>query len=301
MSDLKQQIKDWVKQEEPDYWQGVELYSQHPQAKKNLIINLNQRWNKEIMHFKLLSEMERLAGVKKYTQRKAKLNERPQNVPVKIVTKTEEEAPQNFEYKIKYNDLPEELKKMVIEKGQLYNALQVNKKKLANIGEANDDKSVAKRTVILRDMQRQADRIKKIHSLLLKFEENNAFAPNEQLPPEKVNEIVNNAKAFFEEVEHLNKNKVGKVMRIDFEEPESEDEMSEEDLLDKHFKYKEMDYWQRKALLHKTRSAHSKQKRRAKEADSEKVRENNLQKAELTAKMIALLEDYFKNTPEPEK
>ena len=296
-NEINQEIKSYLEQDEMDYWEGVELYSEHPKKRNNVVLTLNQRWQKSTMHEKLVYELEKIVG-NKPTNRKTILNQRPAVLPFKVIEETKDEAPQNYEYKIAYEKLPKELQAIVIEKGQLYNALEQKKKELADIGEQNDDKSVAKRGIILKDMRRMSDRIKKIHSLLMIFDENKGFVSNKKLKPETANKIACEAKQFYNELEILKTRPVGGTD----EKPQEEEtkELSLEDELDKEFQYQNMNYWKRKDLLVKLRSSVNKQEKRAKSTNKEKIKEKNLLKVEMGKSMIYLLEKYFKENEEPD-
>lgn len=298
---ITREIKSYLDQEELDYWEGVELYSEHPAKRNNVILTLNQRWQKSAMHSKLVYELEKMVG-EKSTNRSTKLNQRPAVLPYKVIDETKEKAPANYEYKIAYEDLPEELKAVVIEKGQLYNALELSKKNLADIGEQNDDKSVSKRAVILKDMRRMADRIIKIHSLLMFFDEKNGFAKNEEMKQETANKLAGEAKQFFDEIEGLKMKAVGGVKtKHVLSHDEENKEQTIEDELQSEFGYKDMTYWKLKDLQVKLRSSVLKQEQRAKTSKKKNIKEKNLQKAELGRTMLEWLEKYFEETPEPEK
>lgn len=270
---LEKKIKDYLSKENLPYWEGVELYSEHPSARRNIIINLNQIWNKEIMHTKLVYELECLVGIEIKSNRKSFLEEKPANVPYTLIDKTKVEAPVNYEYKVKFEKLPDDLKALVIEKGQLYNHLELKKKELAAIGQVNDDKSVAKRQIILKDMHRMSDKIKFIHALLVKFDESGKYEAGE--------------------IEQLKKQSVGGSNQ--------EPERSDEEILENEFKYLGMDYFKRKDLLTRLRSSVVKQEQRAEESDKKEIKEKNLQKAALGRKMIAILEQWFEENQEPAK
>jgi len=295
---ITREIKSYLDQEELDYWEGVELYSEHPAKRNNVILTLNQRWQKSAMHSKLVYELEKMVG-EKSTNRSTKLNQRPAVLPYKVIDETKEKAPANYEYKIAYEDLPEELKAVVIEKGQLYNALELSKKNLADIGEQNDDKSVSKRAVILKDMRRMADRIIKIHSLLMFFDEKNGFAKNEEMKQETANKLAGEAKQFFDEIEGLKNTPVGGVKTNP--DSQKEEELSVDDKLQAEFGHKDMTYWKLKDLQVKLRSSVLKQVQRAETSKKKNIKEKNLQKAELGRTMLEWLENYFEETPEPEK
>ncbi len=298
MSDINNEIKSYLDQDELDYWEGVELYSEHPKKRNNVIMTLNQRWQKSAMHTKLVYELEKLVG-NDITNRQTVLKQRPAVLPFKVIEETKEEAPANYEYKIAYDDLPKELKAVVIEKGQLYNALEQHKKKLADIGEQNDDKSVSKRAVILKDMRRMSDRIKKIHSLLMIFDGKKGFAEDKELEPEAANKLAGESKQFFDEIESLKNTPVGGVKTI--HELSQNKEQTIEDELQAEFDYQEMTYWKLKDLQVKIRSSVIKQEQRAKASKKQNIVEKNLQKAELGRTMLEWLEKYFKETSEPEK
>ena len=276
---LEESIRAYLAQDEMEYFEGCQLYASHPSARRGVVINLEQRHEKPTMHEKLIYELEKLVKVEKLTFRSAVPQKPPVKLPVNLAINTQSEAPKNYEYKIPYEKLPEELKKLVVEKGQMYNTMDKSKKELAEIGEVNDDKSVARRKVILEEMHQCSDRVKKIHAILMNFEETLEFNQDEiEILKEK-------------SVGGNQGNKVGHD-RMD---------LSEEEVLDKEFEFKKMSYWQRKDLLKKLRSSVPRQEKRAEESKKEEVVKKNKEKASLGRKMIAVLEKYFEGTQEPKK
>ncbi|MDF1546406.1 MAG: hypothetical protein P1P88_01200 [Bacteroidales bacterium] len=276
MEELNKNIKQYLKQKEPEYFEGVELYNQHKNARKNIIMTLNQHWNKGFMHTKLIYELEVLVGIEKHSNKTSVLKHRPLYAPVNLIDQTKEEVPENYEYKVPYNDLPEELKSLVIEKGQLYNALEVSKKELAEIGSGNDVQSVSRRKIIMKDMHRMSDKIKNIHALLLKYEET-----------KKMEDIESEINALHE------------ASGSGAETNDEDDEALESDNLESIFQYEKMDYWQKKDLLKRLRSSVPRQEQRAVETDKAEVKANNQKKAELGRKMIQILEAFFTDNNEP--
>ncbi len=71
MSNLNKKIKEYIQSEKPDYWKGVELYQEHPKAKQNVLITMNNRWRKTVQHEKLIYELEKLIGIEKHSGKKA--------------------------------------------------------------------------------------------------------------------------------------------------------------------------------------------------------------------------------------
>lgn len=169
MSDINNEIKEYLKQDNPDYFTGLNLYASHPDARKNIVRTCELRAKHGTQQRKLIYELERCIGAKKYSGKRAIIKEMP-NVPFNIIKNTEKEAPQNFEYSVKYEDLPEELQKLVVEKGEAYNKLDKLKKEIAATGTKNDDKSVKFRQEKNVEMQKLSERIKEIHEYLMNFE-----------------------------------------------------------------------------------------------------------------------------------
>jgi hypothetical protein len=276
--EIEDKIKAFLAQESPEYFAGVELYEQHPEAKKNLIINFRQRYNKGSMHEKLVYELEKMIGAQVYSNRSTVLGGSPANIPYKLIKETKAEAPENYEYKVKYENLPEELKKKVIEKGQLYTYLEKLKLLLAEVGQANDEKSIESRKVIMDRMHDTVDRIKEIHTELMQFEEVGTFQGFESIISSKGVEIP--------------------IPKLDKPLPISEIPDLIDIELENEFSYLQMSYYQLKDLLIKLRSAVPKQEQRAKESKKPDVIKSNEQKAQLGRKMIALLVRYFEENKE---
>jgi len=305
MTELEKAINAFLAKPEADldYNQAVELYTQHPKHRRNVAKNLEQRYQWGVMHAKVIYELEVLIGAKP-TQRKAKLNSRPANV-VKTATfavKVKREAPKDYEYAVKFQDLPEELKKLVIEKGQVYNHLDASKKKLALLGENNDVKTVAKRKNLMQTMQQDVDRIKAIHALVSKYR---LPEPTEPINDENAEQLDPNLEALRDQITALQNshaNTVTDAPEPDGDTPEGTEEPSElEKELDTKFKYIEMGYYQRKDLQKKLRTALIKQNKSAVEASKEKTRLDNAAKAKQTQAMLDILNAYFEETPAPEK
>jgi len=273
--EIEDKIKAFLEQESMEYYQGVELYSQHPDAKKNLLINFNQRYNKGSMHEKLVYELEKMVGAAVYSNRATVLGVSQANIPYKLIKETKAEAPENYEYKVKYENLPQELKEKVIEKGQLYTYLGELKKLLAEIGQANDEQSIEARKGIMDKMHVTVDRIKEIHGELMQFEEIGPLKGFEAMITEPEVEPVETGSKSINEIPDL----------IDIE-------------LENEFSYLQMSYYQLKDLLIKLRSAVPKQEQRAKESKKPEVIKSNEQKAQLGRKMIALLVRYFEENKE---
>jgi hypothetical protein len=263
MNDINDKIKTYLAQDEPEFFEGLELYQNHPDARKNLIVNFRQNSNHGRIHNKLINELERIVNAV-YTNRNAKYIHSQANVPYKLVEKTKELAPENFEYKIAFNDLPKELQEKAIFKGQLYSELEKEKREMANLGDANDEETIAKRQKHLMKMRDMQEGILSIHAILLHYDKTQNYDPSVAIEKEEI-PVVNDS-----------------------------------DELENEFHYKEMGYYKRKDLLIKLRSSVPKQEQRANSSKPE-IKKKNLEKAALGREMIAVLEKYFNETPEPEK
>jgi hypothetical protein len=264
MKEKNDKIRAYLNQESPEYWEGVELYTNHPDARKNIVISLNQQSNKGFMHEKLIYELENIAGIAVHSNRSSVMTHRAAVIPYKIVDEVKLAAPVNYEYKTKLEKLPQELKSLVIEKGQLYGVLEESKKELAKIGQENDEKSIDLRNGILRIMQDVVIKIKNIHLILIRYDETSEI-------------VLEDLSTFYEKSDEV----------IDLSNA------SEEDILDNEFKFKKMDHYQKKDLLVRLRSSVVKQEQRAAESKKPDVVKKNSEKAELGRKMIAWLEKYF--------
>jgi len=169
MANLNKQIEDYLKQDKPNYFTGLKLYAQHPKARKNVIRTCELRSKHGSQQQKIIYELERCIGAEEYSGRKAIVKEMPQ-VPFNIMKETVKEAPEDYEYSVKYEDLPEDLQKLVIEKGEDYNEMAVLKKEITASGTKNDEKSVMLRQKKGAEMQVLSNRIKEIHDYLMEFE-----------------------------------------------------------------------------------------------------------------------------------
>jgi len=151
---------------ELDYWEGLELYKAHPDAKPKNINNFEKSSQMRIMAQKLIYELERLVGAN-YSNRFAVFNN-----PKQALYNLDAKQPQleNYSYKIAYDDLPESFQALVVEKGKLYTSLEVLKKELVRIGTKNDAESQANRKSKIKQMHEASDRIKEIHAILVRFE-----------------------------------------------------------------------------------------------------------------------------------
>jgi len=278
MTKIEKQIAEFLNGKTLDYWTAVELYEQHPNARNNIKVNLQQRYRLGAMHEKIVHELETLIGAKP-TFRSTVLGERPTVVPFKIVAEVKEIAPENYEYAVAFNDLPKELQYLVAEKGEHYKHLDIAKKALANLGEVNDIKTVAKRKALLKEMHDYAFRIKAIHAYLLAFD------------PEKGIDADGLTKLYAPPIEE------------DLDEEEIEEVIGEitEEFLEKKFQFGAMDYYQRKDMLVRLRSTVIKQRERAETSKKEETKQKNIKAAEISSAMIELLTKYFDETAEPTK
>jgi len=270
MNDINEKIKAYLAQDEMEFFQGLELYENHPDAKKNLTINFRQNYNKGIMHNRLINELERITSAD-YTNRNAIFRHGPANIPFETIKKTKEQAPADFDYKIKFEDLPEELKEKVILKGQLYSELEKSKKELAALGDSNDEETVGKRQDIYKSMREMSDHIIAIHHILKSFE-NGSSDDNPETKELTETHSEGNKETYENSFPHL----------------------------ETEFNYLEMGYYKRKDLLIKLRSSVPKQEQRANSSKPD-IKKKNLEKAALGREMIAVLEKYFEETKEPEK
>jgi len=282
MTKIEKQIAEFLKAEKLDYWTAVELYEQHPNARNNIKVNLQQRYRLGAMHEKIVHELETLIGAKP-TFRSTVLGERPTVVPFKIVAEVKEIAPENYEYAVAFNDLPKELQYLVAEKGEHYKHLDIAKKALANLGEVNDIKTVAKRKALLKEMHDYAFRIKAIHAYLLAFD------------PEKGIDADGLTKLYAQPADEQQEE--------DFEDDQTDELECEitQELLEKKFQFGAMDYYQRKDMLVRLRSTVIKQRERAETSKKEETKQKNIKAAEISSAMIELLTKYFDETPEPTK
>lgn len=298
------EIKEYLAQDQMEFFAGLELYTKSPKAKQNLVLSFNQNWNKGTIHKRLIYELEKMIEVKEYSGRSTVLEQRPANIPYKMIDDTKQVAPQNFEYKIPYDSLPEELKALVIEKGQLYNSLDIKKKSLASVGEVNDQKSISTRRRILKSMEETSDRIIKIHALLLEFNDTEEMKPEvfDKLKDEEKEKAQAKLDNFIAHANTFKNKPVCGVKSDEKAETETSEEVDQDkDELDELYNYKAMGYFERKEFLARLRSSVPKQEKKANESEKPEIAEKNRLKAESGRKMIALLEKYFEETPKPEK
>lgn len=266
--ELENKIRAFLEEDSPEYFKGVELYEQHPEAKKNLMINFRQRYNKGSMHEKLVYELEKMVGAAVYSNKRTVLEHNPANIPYKLIEKTKVEAPVNYEYKVKYENLPEDLKKKVIQKGQLYYQLENLKDQLAKIGQKNDEGSIDLRQPIMQQMHKTVDTIKEIHAELMQYDEKGIVIAKPEI----------------------------ETVKKDIPISENADYIDVE--LENEFAYMQMSYYQLKDLLVKLRSSVVKQEQRIQENINPKLKNKNIEKAKLGRKMIALLVKYFEENKE---
>lgn len=270
MENLNQTIQEYLAQEEPDFLEGVRLYAQHPKAKKNLVRNFELLHNKKIMHEKLVYELEVLIGAEKYSGKCAFLITNVGTVPVKISKETEAAAPKNFEYTVKFADLPEDLKKLAVEKGKLYSELATLKKSLAAIGKQNDDDSLDKRVSFSTKMQSVSNRIIAIHAVLVKYD--------------------------------VSKEIDLSALTVTADEPKDDeaktDSQWDEESIEKEFGISKMEWFQKKDLLKRLQSNVFKQLERAETSKKEATRLENKMEAEKSQAAIAVLQKFFDEFPE---
>ncbi|MEA1971979.1 MAG: hypothetical protein U9N34_01580 [Candidatus Cloacimonadota bacterium] len=259
MTNKNEIIFDFLKKEELPFHEALEIYSSHPKSKRNIVLASEQRYRHGSTHKKIVYELEKIAGVKKFSGRSTVLKESPKNAPFRIIKDTEKVASKSFEYKIKFDDLPEDKQQLVIEKSDLYNKMDIYKKKLNVSGKKNDDDSIMKRQKLRAEMQQMSNRIKLIHKILRAFD--------------KGEEIVDN------------QNKEDSISHTST--------LLAQEALDKQYHYNEMSDSEKKLLLKKLQSDASKQRDRAISSIKEKTRNKNAQLAEMNERYIKFIQDFF--------
>lgn len=247
-------IVEFLKQEELPFHEALRLYSQHPNARRNVVTTTERRFRHSTTHEKIVYELEKIASYDKFSGRKTVLKESPINTHHRIIKETELKAPSNFEYKIKFEDLPKDKQALVIEKGKLYDAREIAKKEMGAVGTGNDDASVQKRQALRADIKSKSDRIVEIHQILVAYDNGEE---KEQEPAKKV-VIPDNS-------------------------PES--------ILEKEFRYSKMNDAEKKLLLKKLQSDASKQRDRANTSKKETTREKNAKLAAQNEKLIEFIQN----------
>ncbi len=271
MSKINTKIEEFLAQETMSFWEGLDLYSQHREHKKNVAIALEQRHKYSTSHEKLVYELEKLVGVKKYTNRKTVLTESANSLPFAVIKETVKKAPENFEYKIKFKDLPEELKPLAIEKGELYNKQKQLKVAIGRSGQKNDNKTVAERQELRAELVTISERIVAIHNILKNYDEN-------------------------QEID---------LSSLNIEEGSEEDDIiavanTHEEVTAK-YELNDLSWAEKKLLLKKTQSNVLKQTKRAETAKTEKSRLANAEKAKESQMLLDILDSFFKENPEDKK
>jgi len=262
MEEKKQAIIDFLNQEVMGFHEGLKLYMEHPDSKRNIVLALEKNHRHSSAHRKLVYKLEQIAGVKKFSGRQTVLKGSPQNVPFRIVKSTEKEAPKTFEYKTKLSEMPDNLKALVIEKGELYDSLDKQKKEIGAIGQKNDDASIMKRQQSLAEMQIKSNRIKEIHKILQDFD------------------------------------KTGKAEDV---RNESTDDSTPEGILEHDYNFRNLNDAEKKLLVKKLQSDVAKQKARSETSKKEATRKKNADLAELNIKIIELIQADFNENTESEK
>jgi hypothetical protein len=255
MSELNQKIEKFLASEKMSFSEGLMLYVGHPEHKKGVAKAIEHNYRHKSAHEKLVYELERCIGAKNYTNRATVITESLTVIPQKMIAATEKVAPSNFDYALKAEDMSDYQKAMVIEKGQLYNQLQIKKKELASFGSDNSERAVEKRQEIRAQMVAITDRIKSIHGLLQEKELLVPEAENsEEISPKSMLSIP-------DELAGFNLEKISDA--------------------------------EKKLLLKQTQSNVAKQLERAESSKKEETREENARAAERGQMLIDWLKRYF--------
>ncbi len=261
MTELEKLIQTEIKNDNPDFFTLLELYSEHPSSKRNIVITCEQRFRHGEQQAKLVYECEKLIGEKKFSGKRAIIHAIPKK-GIKIVKETKIEVPENYEYTVKYDDLPEDLKKLVIEKGSLYSEMDLIKKELNAVGPKNDDSSIKKRKEIRERIEEISNKIKAIHKLLVKYDSTKEYDLSEL--EEKI---------------------------------EGDPQWTDESLIEE-YKINENSWEANKLLLKNLQSLVPKQLERAKTSAKEDTKKKNAEEAVKGLAVIELLKKYFEENPE---
>lgn len=287
MDELTQKISEYLQQEQPDYWTGVKLYEKHPQAKRNVVVNLNDegKYRKNFMHKKLIAELEKITG-NQLTGRAAQLNASKASVdePANLITDTNKEAPADYEYNVPYEELPEHLQNKVLQKGQYYDRLDALKKQMAELGPANNDKAQKQRRKLMTEMRNLSNSIKAIHQELIAYEENGEQQSEESEEEDKQPQSE-------KEFSYLTKEDRKLFMHL-----EAEEELERlEDFNNFKRQIPEMSEAELQNTLQKLRIKHSKQKKAADNAKKENTREKNAKELYITEAQINYVNDAYQS------
>jgi hypothetical protein len=169
-------IKQWLNAEMKDYNEGARLL---------------QKYGPRKMWFgNIYRSLDHARGQEKLTYELSKLVPREVLIPVKTETKNPSlnthdtievdnegnsltPIVENYEYKIKYENLPADMQALVIEKGQLYDKSGQLKKKMINeIPQNNETANIAARKLVRFELESLYNRILLIHQTLYNFENN---------------------------------------------------------------------------------------------------------------------------------
>jgi len=154
-----------------DFWKALELYKNHPKAKKNIVKSATTNYKRRAIAQRIIYELEKITGYKKYTNRVAVFNTQKETIPT-ITTY------QPFAFETDYENLPKKIQNLVIKKGQLYNELDKLKKDLAKTGKANDPATIEYRKMLIAKMQVANKEIINIHNALKSFDNSDQTITN---------------------------------------------------------------------------------------------------------------------------
>lgn len=263
---LNNQIVEFLKEDKPSFNEGLRLYAAHPNHRKNIVIASENRYRHGSTHLKIIYELENLVYAEEiknksfvHSEKATVLKESPLNIPFQIVKNTEKVAPSNFKYETKLEDLPAELKALVIEKGELYNKNNILKNELAKSGQKNDEAAILLRQQKRAEMHQNYETIVSHHNVLINYDKTKIV----ELAPVE-DKIIENTELSLEE----------------------------------EYKYETMSWAERKLLRKSVQSNLGKQLERAKTSKTEKTKETNAIKAIRTKAMLDILDAYFAENKE---
>jgi hypothetical protein len=258
----KEKVAQFLISKHLSYEEAIRLYKLHPKHRPAMLANFVNRPAWDVMHKRIVYELENLAGLPHSNRAAVPESDMPQLSAAKAARSQATsfaEVPievQKFEYLIPTEKLTQEERLAMQDKARLYHYMEKAKAELAKLGTNNDEKTVDARAELVDKIEDFKFRIRAIHEVL---KHHYPDTPKPEPSPEALPGFVTQ---FDEDCE-------------------------------KEFRYMKMDYWQRKDLIVRLRSSVVHWQKRADAARKAKTKRDNLTRLERGKLMIRILSDYF--------
>jgi hypothetical protein len=187
------EIKLWLQAEKKDFQAAVELLKKYGRGYawyKNVFRNIERDWAQDKVLAELRVVLESMQPQEETGDNTETTGDTGKADPPEDGNKGTNANPpegdpegekdpstelEGFVYNLKLDELPDELKALVIEKGVQYDALGKLKAQLLAVPQNNEAANVETRKGLLDVMRKVVDRIKEIYAILRKFEQDGSM------------------------------------------------------------------------------------------------------------------------------